>query len=63
MEKCIFFAVRTELLNMIWTSFGFKGLNGSWFLVPLAAGRFYYYERRMLITVLKIVNGLYSEPA
>jgi hypothetical protein len=24
---CIFFAVRTEFLNIIWTSFGFKGLR------------------------------------
>jgi hypothetical protein len=23
---CVFFAVRTEFLNIIWTSFGFKGL-------------------------------------
>jgi hypothetical protein len=28
MVKCsVFFAVRTELLNIIYTSFGFKGLN------------------------------------
>jgi hypothetical protein len=27
MVKCsVFFAVRTEFLNIIWTSFGFKGL-------------------------------------
>jgi hypothetical protein len=27
-KSCVFFAVRTELLNIIWRSFGFKGLKG-----------------------------------
>jgi hypothetical protein len=26
-RSCVFFAVRTELLNVIQTSFGFQGLN------------------------------------
>jgi hypothetical protein len=25
-KRCVFFAVRTELLNIIWTNFGFKEL-------------------------------------
>jgi hypothetical protein len=26
-KSCVFFAVRTELLTIIWKSFGFKGEN------------------------------------
>jgi hypothetical protein len=26
-KSCVFFALRTELLNIIQTSFGFRGLN------------------------------------
>jgi hypothetical protein len=33
MVKCgVLFEVRTEFLNIIYTSFGFKGLNGDYFL-------------------------------
>jgi hypothetical protein len=41
MVKCgVFFAVRTEFLNIIWTSFGFKGLCVSFFCVKFVHSHF-----------------------
>jgi hypothetical protein len=60
---CVFFAVRTEFLNIIYTSFGFKGLisnegyrlHGRWLVLCMADGN-------LLFTVLRDIKFLYWVP-
>jgi hypothetical protein len=46
-KSCVFFAVRTEFLNIIYTSFGFKGLIDS---TSVFCSQ-YIYVFRMILTV------------
>jgi hypothetical protein len=54
MVKCgVFFEVRTELLNIIWTSFGFKWLkvgDGDYF--PKHLNHFHWNYLKLIITNL-----------
>jgi hypothetical protein len=46
MVKCgVYFAVRTEFLNIIWTSFGFKGLRTMRFLVIHSVFQIYFLRQ------------------